>query len=394
MAPSSAEPPLRARRRIAWAGAGVAAWGLSRALGLWPGLAEATWGARIAPGVAWVLSRVTGTVPVSVAELVIAAFVLRQLLGAARGVAAVARGARRLRNAAAAGALRLASDVGVVVVLLYALWGFQYARPHAESRLGWPEAADAPVEVVAELADEMIEAVNAAYLALHGVDDAGAPTTLADPAALDAALEEGWRRAAAACGIRGPAAARFGRAKPLVASPLLDRLGLSGFFFPFTGEANVNAGVPAVSFPQVVAHEKSHQRGIGPENEANFFGFLAAALAPDPNARYSAYVFAQRQLLFALLSADPDRAQDLLARRLPGVQRDVDDLRAYWDRYRGAGHDVTRALNDAYLKTNRVEGGVASYGRSVELLLSFARREGGRLTPASPADRESRGPGS
>jgi hypothetical protein len=181
--------------------------------------------------------------------------------------------------------------------------------------------------------------------------------------------------------MRGPATRRYGPAKRLLISPVLGRLGRSGFYFPFTGEANVNAGVPAISYPQVVAHEKSHQRGIGPEKEANFFGFLAAALAPDPNARYAAYVFAQRQLLFALLRVDPGRAEELILGRAPGVQRDVDDLYAYWDRHRGAGHDVTRVLNDAYLRTNRVEGGVQSYGRSVELLMSFARRQGGRLTP-------------
>ncbi|HET9888276.1 MAG TPA: hypothetical protein VFR10_12285 [bacterium] len=32
-------------------------------------------------------------------------------------------------------------------------------------------------------------------------------------------------------------------------------------------------------------------------------------------------------------------------------------------------------MNDAYLKSNRVEGGVASYGKSVELLLRYAAAE-------------------
>jgi hypothetical protein len=381
MAQSSADRPLFARRRLALAGAGVLAFLLARALALFPDLAEATWGEWVAPGVAWALSRITGIVPVSLAELAIAAFCLRQIAGAAHGVRDVARRERSPANAAAAGALRLAGDLGIVLVLLYGLWGFQYARPDAEARLGWPAGDDAAPDAVAELAAEMIDAANDAYRALHGSDDAGTPTVLADPAALDAAIEEGWRRAAAACGIRGPATAKYGPAKRLLASPILDRLGLSGFFFPFTGEANVNAGVPAVSFPQVVAHEKSHQRGIGPENEANFFGFLAAALAPDPNARYSAYVFAQRQLLYALFGADPSLGEELVRRRAPGVQRDVDDVRAYWERHRGAGHDVTRVLNDAYLKTNQVEGGVLSYDRSVELLISYSRTQGGRLTP-------------
>ncbi|MGH2570520.1 MAG: DUF3810 family protein, partial [bacterium] len=337
MAPSSADRPLLARRRLVQAGAGVLAFLLARALAYFPDLAEATWGEWVAPGVAWALSRVTGIVPVSIAELAIAAFCLRQIAGAAGGIRDVARRGRSFANAAAAGALRLAGDLGVVLVLLYGLWGFQYARPDAEARLGWPTADDAAPDDVAALAAEMIEAANEAYRELHGSDDAGEPTVLADPQALDAAIEEGWRRAAAACGMRGPATARYGPAKRLIASPLLDRLGLSGFFFPFTGEANVNAGVPAVSFPLVVAHEKSHQRGIGPEKEANFFGFLAAALAPDPNARYAAYVFAQRQLLFALFGSDRARGEELIHRRAPGVQRDVDDVRAYWERHRGAG---------------------------------------------------------
>jgi hypothetical protein len=374
-------PPLHAKRRLAWAGAGVLAFLLSLLLSRFPALAEATYGQRIAPAVAWGLSRVTGVVPLSVAELLIAAFFARQIVAATRGIVVTSRGDQPWRRVAAAGALRLGQDLGVVVVLLYVLWGFQYARPRAEVRLAWPAAGDVGVEVVAGLAAEMVDAANDAYRELHGVDDAGEPTALGDLAALDASIEEGWRRAAAAWHLQGPVAARFGPTKRLLSSPILDRLGLSGFFFPFTGEANVNAGVPAVSYPQVVAHEKSHQRGVGPEREANFFGFLAGSLAPDPHARYAAYVFAQRQLLFALSIPDRERVEELVARRLPGVQRDVDDLRAYWERHLGPARDVTRALNDAYLKTNRVEGGVHSYGRSVELLLALAAQQEGRLTP-------------
>ena len=246
MAPSSADRPLLARRRLGWAGAGVLAFLLARALAFFPQFAEATWGEWVAPGVAWALSRITGIVPVSIAELAIAAFCVRQIHGLAGGILDVARRGRSFGNAAATGALRLAGDFGIVLVLLYGLWGFQYARPDAEARLGWPTADDAVPSDVAALAAEMIEAANAAYRELHGSEDAGVPTALADPKALDASIEKGWRRAAATCGIRGPATARYGPAKRLFASPLLDRLGLSGFFFPFTGEANVNACVPAV----------------------------------------------------------------------------------------------------------------------------------------------------
>jgi hypothetical protein len=130
---------------------------------------------------------------------------------------------------------------------------------------------------------------------------------------------------------------------------------------------------------QVIAHEKAHQRGINPEDEANFFGFLAAELSQSSLSTYSARVFAQRQLLTTLYYRDPERMKTLVEMRLPGVQRDVDDLRAYWARHRGPARAVSQSMNDAFLRSNRVEGGVASYGRSVELLVSFAQTRGGRL---------------
>jgi hypothetical protein len=364
---------------LALLGLGTAVFLVSLLLSKMPNLVEGTYGTRVGPAISCTLSRITGVLPFSLAEWLIAAFVTRQVVGLGRGLADALRRRRRWKNALGGGALRAGQDAGIVVALFYLLWGFQYARPSVEARLDWPDGGDAPVEVIAELAAEMVDAANDAYVALHGSDDAGEPTRLPDPSALDVTLEEGWRAAAREMEMSGPAAGRFGRAKRLLASGLLDRLGLSGFYFPFTGEANVNRGVPAVSYPQVVAHEKAHQRGINPEDEANFFGFLAAALTPDPYARYSACVFAQRQLLFTLLTGDEERAKHLIERRHPGVQRDVDDLRAYWQRYRGPAQRISRAVNDAYLRTNRVEGGILSYGRSVELLVAYSRSRGGRL---------------
>ena len=123
----------------------------------------------------------------------------------------------------------------------------------------------------------------AAYAEIHGGDDAGTPTRFADRAAMEHALEEGWRRAAEATGLEDAVARRgYGPIKrPLILSRALDWLGISGFYLPFTGEANVNRGIPDVTYPHTAAHEKSHQRGLNPEDEANFFGYLAAVSAPS-----------------------------------------------------------------------------------------------------------------
>jgi hypothetical protein len=132
-----------------------------------------------------------------------------------------------------------------------------------------------------------------------------------------------------------------------------------------------------------MAHEMSHQRGFAREDEANFAGYLAASLASEPYPRYSAYVFAQRQLLSALARYDRDRASELAALRLPGVQRDIRAAVEYWARFEGATSRATRSMNDAYLRANRVPGGILSYNRSVELLVAYARSRGGWLVRQS-----------
>jgi hypothetical protein len=299
------------------------------------------------------------------------------------GVTAAARRRRSWRNLLLGGLLTAAQLTGIIVALFYVLWGFQYSRPRLEARLGWPAGTEAAADVLAALAEEMVGATNAAYAEIHHGTDAGEPTRFADRAAMEEALEEGWRWAAEATDLNEAVGRRgYGPVKrPLILSRGLDWLGISGFYLPFTGEANVNRGIPDVSYPHTAAHEKSHQRGLNPEDEANFFGYLAAVSAPDPVARYSAYLFAQRQLLTALWVPDEERARELIDQRLPGVQRDVDAIRAYWARFEGPVREASRQTNAAFQKTNRVEGGVHSYARSVELMVAWARTRGGRLSP-------------
>lgn len=347
-----------------------------------PDLAERAWGSFLGPFLPWLLSQVSGQIPFSVIELVFAAWFVWRLADIGLGAGEVVRKRRHLGNASACFGLVLLQDLGIGLGVFYLAWGMNYARPPVEDRLGWDDV-EPPAELATALAERMVDDANAAYLALHDSEDAGEPTSLGENLEhLDDALEEGWLRATRELGWEGPVTWRHGPFKRLVISPLVRRAGLSGFYSPFTGEANVVRSLPAISYPQVVAHEKAHQRGIAPEDEANFLGWLATSRAPDPHAQYSALIFAQRQLLRMLLRSDPERGKELLERRLPGVQRDVDDLHEYWSVATGRTARISQRVNDAYLKTNRVEGGVAAYGRSVELLIRFAAARGDSLGPA------------
>jgi hypothetical protein len=320
-----------------------------------------------------VLSRLTGWIPFSLGEICILLFLVRQVIGSIRGLSDARRGIRTMKQTAGAGVLRLGSDLGFALCLFYLIWGFSYARPAMEVRLGW-EGRDAGVEELVELASEQVRAVNAEYLALHGVEDLGSATMAPpDRVPLMKSLESGWVAASELIGEPGRPSG-YGPPKPSLASGLLNYLGIAGFYFPWTGEANFNNGVPPESLPRVIGHEMAHQRGYAREDEANFMGYLVNALSNDPYSRYSAAQFAQRQLIGAVAARDVSRARELSAGRLPGVQRDIDASNAYRAQFAGPARLAAQFMNNAYLRSQKVPGGIQSYGRSVRLLIEFSRR--------------------
>ena len=377
-----ADRRLRVRRDLGVLAAGLVAFVLFRLLFMLPGVVETVYASGIGPLVVRPMSLVSGLVPISLVEVAIVSYAMWVLLAIGRGVLDVRNERRSIRNLTMAAGLRTARDAGVLILLFYVLWGFNYARPPLVERLGWPEWQPPEVGELEALATAAVDAANQAYWDIHHTKDAGEPTPMpADLGELDLALEEGWRRAAELLDLPAALGRRYGRTKRLLLTPIVARLGVGGFYFPWTGEANVLWDSPAVRRPQSMAHEKAHQRGTGPESEASFLGFVAAAHAPHPHARYAAYVFAQGQLLGMLARADRGKFRRVAMRRYPGVQRDLADDAVYWSQFRGVGTSLGRSINDRFLRTNRVRGGLTSYRRSVRLLLTFAKQNGGTLVP-------------
>lgn len=366
----------------------VGVFGLFHLLAQVPAVTELLYGSGLGPVVGWALSRLTAVVPFSLLELLVLAFVVRHLLVLARDAATAFRGRSSARRVLAAGGLRLGADLAMVAVAFYLLWGFHYARPPLDERLGLPSAGDGRAEEVAHLAREMVTATNRTYFELHGTSDVGAPTPVPrNPAELQGALDEGWAKVTRELGLPRHYAWRHGQMKPFLFSPRVKTLGISGIYFPFTGEALILEDLPAVAYGKVMAHETAHQRGIAEEADANFMGFLAASRAPSPELRYSAYAFAQRQLMSTLAMSDAQRWRELRSQRLPGVQRDLDELRGYWNPSTGALAEWGSRVNDVMLRSHGVQTGVFSYSESIQLLVAYARHSGWSLVaPAFRAD--------
>jgi hypothetical protein len=289
---------------------------------------------------------------------------------------------RRVTNAVTGAIRRTVVHAGLIVFVFYVLWGFNYARPTFEERQGWPEWEGADRAELIALAGQAVDLSNALYMEMHGVPDAGVPTMQPeDLPALESSLDEGWAEATRLLELQPVAGQPFGKVKRPLASGLIARLGITGIYSPFTAEAHVLRGIPAMRLPHTMAHEKAHQRGITGEAEASFLGFAAAALSGDPLARYAAAMYAASQLLNSLAGADPDAYSRIAGSRLPGTKRDIADLAAWINRFEGVADRVATAVNDRYLRMNRVPGGIANYGRSVRLMIEYSRRNDGDIMP-------------
>lgn len=324
---------------------------------------------------------VSAQVPISLAEVMIIGLVVWGSLSLSMGLSPVARGRRRLINAMVCGAAQLLDIVMVILLLFYGLWGTTYARAPAHERLGLElhevgEGDDAVADLAA-LAEAVQDRAASHYRALHQSDDGGRLTDPGPLEVVDRAVDQGFVASGAALGLPESYRASRGQHKAMMASDVMGLLGLGGFYFPLTGEANVNTGSPPWGLAFTFAHEKAHQRMVGSEDEANFFGFLACVYSDDPAVRYAGWMHAERRLVSTVSAADYEAGAALKARRLPGIQRDLDAVYAYWARFEGPGQLLSRAVNDAYLKANQVQGGVLAY-RRVGLLAAWADTPAGR----------------
>ncbi len=363
-------------RRILGVALGVGGWWCFQFLSDRPELAAVVAGMGPIPALMRGLSNLTAAVPFPIAEAMILAFGLRHGLGAWTGAGRIRRGLATVPGGLTRGSLRFAQDVGILVFLFYLLWGVQYAKPGLEAHLGIESTGEVTAPELRELAQRAVELTNQVYEELHGSTDSGTPTPAPSMDELVSALEIGWNEIGRDLGLPDRVSAGHGAPKPIVATPIVKRLGISGIYFPYTGEALVLGDLPGVAVGRNLGHEMAHQRGFSSESDANVLGTLVAARSPDPATRYSAYSFLQGQLVTALQRVSSEDAEEVMQARAPGVRRDLADLAAYWQPARTPVAAAASRVNDAMLRTHGVSEGVASYAGSTWVFVALARERG------------------
>jgi hypothetical protein len=158
----------------------------------------------------------------------------------------------------------------------------------------------------------------------------------------------------------------------VVPAGTLRRLGISGIYNPFTGEANIEPSSGALSGTFTMAHEMAHAMGVTREGEANFAAYLALRRSNEPLLRYSAAYFLWRYVASDVRDLLSEEDQVKLASAIP--EELMIDRRAIWKRH--ARHEpvfpeLSERLNDQYLKLQGVRAGTDDYNAFVGLYLSY-----------------------
>ena len=300
-----------------------------------------------------VLTPLSGLVSFALFDLLLMSVVVSIGVRVVTALRSAERG-RRLRVL-----LKMTLDTTALMAVLYLIfllaWGLNYRREPLATRLDF-KSSRVTRQALADLATESTARLNHLYASAH---ESGWLDLQDLPASLSPAFEQVQQR------LGGARTATAGRPKTTLLKPYFQRAGINGMVSPFSLEILINDAILPFERPYVVTHEWAHLAGYADESEASFVGWLIC-LEGDDSSRYSAWLFLEPLLLQHFNEMERSEFQ----KRLNEGPRA--DLRAVANRIRDSVPIVRRNANriyDQYLRANRVETGIASYGEVIDLIL-------------------------
>ena len=252
----------------------------------------------------------------------------------------------------------------IALIAFYLFWGMNYYRPSAAERLNLQDSRYTLDDLKATTA-ALIDSANTCRARVSASD-----LSQANKIIYQTAINAVNRLADSSAAFRTYSP----DIKPSLLSPLLNYLGTSGYYNPFTSESQMNYEMPVFVRPFVVCHELSHQMGFGPEDEANFAGFIAGIHSKDKLLRYSSYYVGVQEFMFTLKLQDSLSRKELKKRISPLVLADFKQEREYWLAYEGKIERISSIFYDNFLKANNQPQGLKTYNRMVLLVLAYRKK--------------------
>lgn len=264
---------------------------------------------------------------------------------------------------------RLANFAGGIIALFLLLWGFNYANIGYASRAGLPAVPDSTnvafqYEAVMNRALFYRARIPEIAMVAHIEEVKKWPTDAEVGGWVqDILLPKGY-----------PAKSKI-RVRHIRPEGTLRSVNITGIYNPFSGEANVESGLPHLLLLFTTAHEIAHAYGITSEAEANFIAYLACIESENPAAQYAAEYALWRYFANEINMFFPEEIIEALAATIPeAMRKDREEILKKYFKYKGYFPELTDAINDTYLKIQGVESGTDDYNDFLKLYLRWERQ--------------------
>ncbi len=331
-----------------------------------PLLVENRYSTGIYPHIGRALRYLLGWLSFSLGDILYGAAVLWLISKLVKGIRAVVK-KQVTRQSFFSGLVYALNIILIIYISFNLLWGINYNRVGIAKQLGL-KMEKYSADDLKKLNEMLVEKVNASKQMLADAKT-GYPTKKELFSKISRAYEEAEKKYP------------FLHYQPVSVKPSVwswvgNYMGFTGYYNPFTGEAQVNTLVPKFLQPFTTSHEVAHQLGYAKEMEANFVGYLAAASSNDTLLHYSVYLDLFMYSNRNLFETDSVAAKEFRKQLILPVQEDLKAWKRFYLRHRNPIEPVWRWVYGFYLRRNQQPQGVLSYDEVTGFLIAYYKKEG------------------
>jgi Protein of unknown function (DUF3810) len=252
--------------------------------------------------------------------------------------------------------------LAVLIVLFYALWGFNYKQVSLQDKLGFNLGNVTQEDVRLEFLRATAVLRNEAEHLQDGFTNdeviSGLPVTDNDLRPdVETALAE----------LQLPHEGRVRVRQPWPKGFLL-RWNTAGIYIPQTGEGHIDKGLLSVQKPFTIAHEMAHGYGVTDEGACNFIAWLACSKSTDPWVRFGGAFTYWR---YTAAEMPSDSVALVMHTFPPVVPRALTLIKENDKRYPDLLPQIRDAIYSSYLKRHGVKGGLRSYNYVVMMVQQY-----------------------
>jgi hypothetical protein len=338
--------------------------------------AEQIYAKHIYKWISQIISSITGILPFSLAEVIVIAAPVVVLTVLVRFILKMFFEKSNRQERLIKGILNLLCMVSILLFSFTILAGLNYYR-YSFSVYSNLDIQSSTVEELCSLTESLAEKADELRAKVPSTDKNGVFKLSMNHYSLARITASAYKALSKEYPVL---AGSYGSPKPVLFSELMSKTEITGIFFPFTMEANVNVDIPDYSIPDTMLHELAHLRGFMREDEANYLAYLAGMKSDNIELQYSSTMAALVTAGNALYKQNPDLYFQATAQLSEGVIKDLKDNSKYWQKFDNTViSTVSDHINDTYLKANNQKDGVQSYGRMLDLLLAKYRKDQGKI---------------